>query len=179
VKEGAAELGLELRRGWEVFPSVLRDSDPVSFGLEGTQAVLVEFPGHWLALENDSVLVREAADRIMAADLVPIVAHPERSVGLRHGFEVAADLVESGCLLCPNSDSLLGRNGPAAEQLVRRLLDEGLVALIASDGHRAGRPPRLDEAYDLLLRSYGADFVEPLFDGSALPWTRLPGPSTP
>jgi protein-tyrosine phosphatase len=179
VKAGAAELGLELRRGWEVFPSVLRESDPASFALEGTQAVLVEFPGHWLGLENDSLLVGEAAERIVATALVPVVAHPERSVGLRHGFEIAAELVERGCLLCPNSDSLLGRNGPAAEQLVRRLLDEGLVALIASDGHRATRPPRLDQAYDLLLRSYGADSVDRLFDGSALPWTRLPGASTP
>jgi hypothetical protein len=53
---------LDLRRGWEVFPTVLRDRDPHEFLLEGTGAVLLEFPGSWLHLEDDSSLVLEAAD---------------------------------------------------------------------------------------------------------------------
>lgn len=35
-------------------------------------------------------------------------------------------------------DSVLGDNTPAAEVLLWPVLDEDLVALIASDGHRAG-----------------------------------------
>ena len=52
--------GLNLRRGFEVFPTVLRDRDPHEFLLEGTRAVLLEFPGSWLAVEDDSSLVLEA-----------------------------------------------------------------------------------------------------------------------
>ena len=170
VRAAASQFGLELRRGWEVFPTVLRDSDPGEFVLEGTRAVLVEFPGQWLGFEDDSALTLEAADRIVDAGLVPIVAHPERSIGLGADFAVARVLVERGCLLCPNGDSALGDNGPAAEALLWRLLDEGLVALIASDGHRARRPPRLDRAYEVLAGRYGVEAVSPLVDGSALPW---------
>jgi len=172
VSQAVSERGLELRRGVEVFPTVLRDRDPHRLRLEGTRAVLVEFPGSWLGLEDDSALVVEAADRVLAVDLVPVIAHPERSIGLRADFGIARALVERGCLLCPNGDSALGANGPVAEQVFRRLVDEGLVALVASDGHGRERPPRLDRAHALLVERYGEESVEPLFDGSAIPWTR-------
>jgi Capsular polysaccharide synthesis, CpsB/CapC len=70
--------GLDLRRGFEVFPTVLRDRDPHEFLLEGTRAVLLEFPGSWLDLEDDSSLVLEAADRLLAVELVPVIAHPDQ-----------------------------------------------------------------------------------------------------
>jgi protein-tyrosine phosphatase len=178
VQAAAAQLGLELRRGWEVFPTVLREADPREFVLEGTRAVLIEFPGHWLALDDDSAITIEAADRIVDARLVPVVAHPERSIGLRADFAVARALVERGCLLCPNGDSALGDNGPAAQELLWRLLDEGLVALIASDGHRTRRPPRLDQAYEVLADRYGSESVDSLVDGSALPWVAAPNGAT-
>jgi len=51
-------------------------------------------------------------------------------------------------------------------------VDEGLVALVASDGHRRHRPPRLDQAHRLLAERYGEASIEMLFDGSAIPWIR-------
>jgi protein-tyrosine phosphatase len=170
VSQVVSAWGLDLRRGWEVFPTVLRDRDPHEFLLEGTRAVLLEFPGSWLDLEDDSSLVLEAADRLLAVELVPVIAHPERSLGLRADFGIARALVERGCLLCPNGDSALGGNGPVAEQAFWRLVDDGLVALVASDGHRRYRPPRLDRAHRVLVERYGEASIEVLFDGSAMPW---------
>ena len=172
VSRLVSEWDLDLRRGFEVFPTVLRDRDPHELRLEGTRAVLLEFPGSWLNLEDDSALVLEAADRLLAVELVPVIAHPERSIGLQADFGIAQALVERGCLLCPNGDSALGDNGPLAEQAFWRLVDEGLVALVASDGHRRQRPPRLDRAYRLLVERYGEASTEVLFDGSAIPWVR-------
>ncbi len=111
-----------------------------------------------------------AADRLLAVELVPVIAHPERSIGLQADFAIARALVERGCLLCPNGDSALGDNGPVAEQVFWRLVDEGLVTLVASDGHRRHRPPRLDQAHRLLVERYGQASIEMLFDGSAIPW---------
>jgi protein-tyrosine phosphatase len=170
VRNTVAAWGLELRRGWEAFPTVVQDRDPHDFVLEGTRAVLVEFPGSWLNRDDDSMLVLEAADIVLAAGLVPVIAHPERSIGLRSDLGVARALVERGCLLCPNGDSALGDNGPAVEETFWQLIDAGLVSLVASDGHRAQRPPRLDQAYRVLVERCGKEAVEPLFDGSALPW---------
>jgi protein-tyrosine phosphatase len=170
VAEAVSRSGLSLRRGWEVFPTVLRDRDPNDFVLEGTRAVLVEFPGAWLDLEDDSSLILEATERLLGTALVPVVAHPERSLGLREDFAIARALVEAGCLLCPNGDSALGENGAAAEEIFWRLLEEGLVSLVASDGHRGQRPPRLDEAHRLVAQRYGRTMIDALFDGSAIPW---------
>jgi protein-tyrosine phosphatase len=172
VSRAVSAWGLDLRRGLEVFPTVLRDRDPHEFVLEGTRAVLLECPGSWLGLEDDNSLVLEAAERLLAVGLVPVIAHPERSIGLRADFGIARALVERGCLLCPNGDSALGANGPVAEQVFSRLVDEGLVALVASDGHNRQRPPRLDQTHRVLVERYGETSIEALFDGSATPWIR-------
>jgi hypothetical protein len=71
VSRVASAWGLELRRGFEVFPTVLRDRDPHDFLLEGTRAVLLEFPGAWLGVEYDSSLVLEAADRLWQSSSFP------------------------------------------------------------------------------------------------------------
>jgi protein-tyrosine phosphatase len=170
VRSTVAVWGLELRRGWEAFPAVVHSRDPHDFLLEGTSAVLIEFPGSWLNRDDDTQLVLEAADRILAARLTPVIAHPERSIALRDDLVPARALVERGCLLCPNGDSALGYNGPAVEETFWQLIDEGLVSLVASDGHRTQRPPRLDHAYRVLVERCGKAAVEALFDGSALPW---------
>jgi tyrosine-protein phosphatase YwqE len=49
-------------------------------------------------------------------------------------------------------------------------VDDGVVDLVASDGHRAARPPRLDQAYALVAERYGEGAAQPLFEGAALPW---------
>jgi tyrosine-protein phosphatase YwqE len=71
-----------------------------------------------------------------------------------------------------NATSLLGRHGLAAERIGWRLLERGDAALVASDGHRATRPPHLDDAYDLVCERIGDDRATTLFDGSALGLTR-------
>jgi protein-tyrosine phosphatase len=174
VCSAVSDWGLELRRGWEAFPTVVHERDPHDFILEGTRAVLVEFPGPWLNRCDDSALVLDAADRVLGAGLVPVIAHPERSIALRTDLGPARALAERGCLLCPNGDSALGGNGPQVAETFWRLMDEGLVALVASDGHRERRPPRLDHAHLVLAERYGSESIGQLFDGSALPWTAQP-----
>src|SRR5207247_1251350 len=48
------------------------------------------------------------------------------------------------------------------------LVDDGLAALVASDGHRATRPMLLDGAYELTRGRVGEERASRLFDGSAL-----------
>jgi len=42
---------------------------------------------------------------------------------------------------------LLGRNGDSAQATGWWMIDQGLCHLVASDGHRASRPPYLDRAF--------------------------------
>jgi len=80
----------------------------------------------------------------------------------------ADELAERGWLLQVNASSLLGRHTPEMEREGWRLIDDGLAALIASDGHRATRPMLLDGAYELTRARVGEEQALRLFDGSAL-----------
>jgi protein-tyrosine phosphatase len=99
--------------------------------------------------------------------LVPVVAHPERSEAVVGDPGLAAGLRERGWLLQMNATSVLGYHGAAIELTAWGLLEEGVVDLFGSDGHRTARPATLDDAYRLVEARMG-EGARRLFDGSAL-----------
>jgi protein-tyrosine phosphatase len=171
MRDELAGWGLDLRRGWEVYPSEVESHDPAELVLEGTRAVLVEFPGSWLEIDDALAIVGDAAAAVVAAGLVPVLAHPERCGAVAADPAVARAFVEGGALLCLNGPSLVGGHGPTAERTAWSLLDDGVIALVASDAHSVSRPPTLDRAYEEVRRRLGDGRARPLFTGSALPWS--------
>jgi protein-tyrosine phosphatase len=159
---------LELRLGFELTPSPpLLTEDPARYVLGGTEIVLVEVPFSGPADEFLAL-----AEHVEAAGLVPLVAHPERTEAVRQHPELAHEFAARGWPLQVNATSLLGRHGPEAEGIAWRLVEAGDVAIVASDGHRVTRPPRLDDAYELARARVGEDAALPLFDGSLLGLSR-------
>jgi protein-tyrosine phosphatase len=171
MRSEVAAWGLDLRRGWEVYPSEIAGNDPHDLVLDGTRAVLIEFPGSWLDIEDPIAAVVEAADLVEAAGLVPVLAHPERCRPVAADPESVRPLAERGWILCLNAPSLVGGHGATAERTSWALLDAGLVAIAASDGHTIARPPTLGAAYHLVRERRGDEIALPLFDGRILPWT--------
>ena len=172
VREVVAEWGLDLRRGWELYPTVVTDGIELdAYRLEGTRAALVEFPGWWLDIDGAVELVAEAARIVERAGLVPILAHPERCPAVAADPRSVRPLAEAGWPLCLNGPSLTGDHGAAAERTAWRLLEDGVVSVVASDAHGFARPPRVDTAYAAVEAAVGRDAALPLFDGSAIPWT--------
>lgn len=174
LRETVAEWGLDLRRGWELYPSEIPEHGVEELVLEGTEAVLVEFPGWWVELDGAVELTLAGCERVAAAGLLPVLAHPERCRAIAQDPGAVTPFVERGWPLCVNAASLTREHGERAHAAGWRLLDDGLVALVASDGHRSARPPRLDEAYALVERRYGAAAARPLFEGAAVPWLATP-----
>jgi protein-tyrosine phosphatase len=170
MKPVVAAWGLDLRRGWEVFPTQVAAGDPRGLGLEGTRGVLVEFPGSWLEIEDSISVVAEASAGVTAAGLVPVLAHPERNRAVAADPDCVRPLVEGGAILCLNAPSVLGVHGSTAERTAWTLLEAGLIHLAASDAHSESRPPVLDRAYEVVRERLGESVARPLFDGSALPW---------
>jgi protein-tyrosine phosphatase len=161
VRQGA---GLELRLGFELTPSpALLEQDPHRYVLEGTDVVLVEVP----FLGGADLLV-DLCEHIEASGLRPVIAHPERTESVLERPSLARDLVERGWSLQANATSLLGKHGPEIEGLGWSLIDDGLIAIVASDGHRASRPPHLDEAYRAVAARVGETRARSLFGGSAI-----------
>ena len=154
---------LELRLGFELTPAPpLLLEDPARYVLEGTTHVLIEVPFVGPAGELFAL-----AQHVEDVGLVPLIAHPERTEAVRDQPELAHDLAERWPLQV-NATSILGRHGSEAEELAWRLIETGDAAVVASDGHRAARPARIDDAYELVRARVGEEAALPLFDGSAL-----------
>src|SRR5205085_8122216 len=128
---------LELLAGGELDVSYLAGLDEQAlrrFSLAGGgRYVLVEFPyGGWpRALEG-------AISRLRALGLTALVAHPERNPQVQERPERAGALVEAGALVQVTAASLVGRYGRQSQSAARRLLELGLVHVLASDAHSAG-----------------------------------------
>jgi protein-tyrosine phosphatase len=155
--------GVELLLGYELTPSpgLLRE-DPRRYELEGTGCVLMEVPFHG-GVDDLFAL----AEHVESSGLLPVIAHPERTDAVQANPPLAGLLAERGWPLQVNATSILGRHGPAIEQLGWRLLEEGTATIVASDGHRWTRPPHLDHAYEAAVERLGSD-AKRLFDGTAL-----------
>ena len=158
-----ARARLDLRLGFELTPSprLLRE-DPARYVLERTEIVLVEMP----FVEPASELI-ELAQHVQDAGLTPLVAHPERTESMREQPELGHEIARRWPLQL-NATSLLGRHGREPQELAWQLIEAGDAAVVASDGHRLARAPRLDEAYELVRERVGEEAALPLFDGSAL-----------
>lgn len=92
-----------------------------------------------------------------------IMTHPERHRYLAGAVDRIATWVEAGAVLQITAGSLLGEFGPTARQEAWRLLDAGLVSLVASDAHDATRrPPRLTAALEALAQQASPDAARAL-----------------
>jgi len=169
LRAECAGFGLDLRRGFEVYPGALAASDdPLDFGLDGSGGYLVEFPGFWTREPDPLGLVRQEAERAEAAGLLPVLAHPERCAPVADDPAAVAEFAERGWLLALNGLSLDGRHGPRAREAAWAILEAGLGDLVASDAHTTSRNARLDWAYELVVERLGNTRARALFDGSAL-----------
>ncbi len=156
--------GLELRLGWELTPAEpLLEEDPHRYVLEGTNAVLMEVP-----FAGPPDLLFALAEHTEHASLQPVIAHPERTEAVLDRPALCDELAERGWLLQVNATSLLGRHGDESAELGWDLLERGVAAIVASDGHRPTRAPHLDEAWEVAARRLGKPAALSLFDGSAL-----------
>ena len=154
----------QLRIGFELTPDcTLLDDDPWRYALAGTEICLVETP-----FSGGLATFYAVAEHVEAAGLTPLIAHPERSITLTGAPAAVATLLERGWPLQVTAASLTGRSGPESEQLAWRLLRSGERVVVASDGHRAYRPARLDAAWDAVVERLGEEAAQRAFGGAGL-----------
>ena len=121
--------------------------------LNGSRYLLLEPPHH-------SVPPRfaESLFHLMTAGIVPVVTHPERLSWIEGNYEVFVRLVKAGAWMQVTAGSLTGRFGRRPKYWAERMLDEGLVHILATDAHHIDqRPPLLAEARDAAATRLGED----------------------
>ncbi len=117
--------------------------------------------------------------------ITPIVAHPERNVGVLHHPEHALEFVRQGARLQVTTGSLIGELGDTFQNCSILLLECGLVSFLASDAHNltTRRFTNWPDAYDVakkqsersdLMRPFSADDLcihnpKAVCDGKPLP----------
>ncbi len=130
----AAGVPVEVVPGGELdleFSATFSDDELRRFSLGGGgRYVLLEFPdaGWPLALDGRLAALR-------ALGLTALLAHPERNAEVRARPGVLAAAVEHGALVQVTAGSLEGRMGRTAQAAARRLLELGLVHVLATDAH--------------------------------------------
>lgn len=102
--------------------------------LAGSRYLLLEPPHHVAPPGFEA-----AVFAVVAAGYVPVITHPERLTWIEEHHEVFSRLVKGGAWLQVTAGSLTGRFGADARYWGERLLDEGVVHLLATDAHRPTR----------------------------------------
>jgi protein-tyrosine phosphatase len=133
----ADDLGIALRAGFEIrlSPDTARQleaGDPIT--LAGSRTALVELP-----FVGWPVFTDQALFDIMAAGFRPLLAHPERYAAVLENPRLVYALRERGILLQLTTGSLAGLFGRRSREVAEQLLLDGIVDVLASDSHSAGR----------------------------------------
>jgi len=129
-------------------------TDLLPLSIEGTNYALVE-----MSFERDwnGAVWKRLEDFIGKTYLIPIIAHVEKYPAVLRRPEYASRLVDMGCLLQVNCDSVIeGQSG----SFIDALLKHNLAYCLGSDAHNvSSRPPRYKEAVKKIKDAYGEDVL--------------------
>jgi protein-tyrosine phosphatase len=137
LSQQASEIGIGIGFGFEVklTPDIgarLESGEPISWA--GSRTVLVELPfAGWPAFTDQALF------DIASAGFRPLLAHPERYSAVLDNSTLIYGLKERGVLMQITTGSLAGLFGRQSQQVAERFVRDGIVDVLASDAHSAGR----------------------------------------
>lgn len=147
ANERAADAGLTIKvlvgQECQALPGLVQDLDRMTCQtLAHSRTVLMELPFMMWPPHTESLVFN-----LQLAGYTVLLAHPERYKAVQEDPARLAPLIERGVYTQITTTSVMGRNGPKAQELTRHLVDLNWAHVLASDAHSTGgRNPRLDEA---------------------------------
>ena len=124
--------------------------------------ILLEFSGR-----HSDVEILDAVKLVRSMGYTPLIAHVERTLPLLKDWNFAYVLREAGALLQCNAGSVLGREGLRQKLLCKKLLQQKLPTVIASDAHDTEiRVPELERCAGYLEEKYGRGLARKLLCSS-------------
>ena len=158
ASENGLSVRLHLSREYHVdknFYRVLSEGNLIPIG-ENT--LLMEYSG-----EHSFEDILKSASLVLESGYRPLIAHSERCRAFQGDTKKVRELVESGCLIQINADSVLGNNGFFAKRFCTKLIRQDLVFAVASDAHgETYRPLRMQKCYEMLKKKFGQDMADRL-----------------
>ena len=156
------EIDLELVAGAEVpMSACMAGNKNILEGLTlgGGQCLLME------TAETSYDQVARAAYQVRLCGLLPVLAHPERTAFVQKDPGRLKELLANGDVFCQiTAASLVGLFGKTVQKTAYSMLKSGMVHLVASDAHSAGRRnPRLSTSLSLIIKSVGEENAAVIF----------------
>ncbi|ULG74954.1 tyrosine-protein phosphatase [Macrococcus brunensis] len=126
--------------------------------LNDSKYVLIEFP-----FSDYPHFAEQLLYQLQMNGYVPLIAHPERCKPLIKNPDKLFDAIEKGAIAQVTSASVTGDLGDNLQETSLEMIKHNLVHIIGSDAHNAEtRPFLLKEAYDVVERELGSEYVERL-----------------
>jgi protein-tyrosine phosphatase len=159
----------EVRLMPEIQQMVENEQIPFLGEYQGKQVMLLEFPHENIPPGSDKLV-----EWLLARDIRPMIAHPERNKDVMRVGEKINHFVSAGCLLQLTASSVAGYFGPAARQRSNELLEQGWVTILASDAHNLEfRPPELEAGRKAAAQIIGEEEADKLVNDN--PWSIVQG----
>ncbi len=156
-----AKLSLNFHLGAEIFyQHGIKLDHRISTYNDNKKYFLVEFPMQGIPRYVDDQFFEFIIDKI-----TPVLAHPERNLGIINKPQRAFEFVQRGVMLQLNAGSITGDFGEEVRQMAERLLDARLIHFVGSDGHNTRRRPIvMKEAYRRIVERCGEQTADVLFN---------------
>lgn len=123
--------------------------------------------------------LEDAVFSVMAAGYQPVLTHPERLTWIESHYEVMKNLAKRGVWMQITCGSVTGRFGRRPKYWAERMLDEGLVFILATDAHNLrNRVPIMSEAREAVAERLGEEEAEHMVLTRPLGMTRNEAPET-
>lgn len=128
----------------------------VNLPLNQTKYVLVEFSFTEIASYTERLFFD-----LQMKGYTPVIAHPERIRPIGKDPNQLYELVEKGAIAQITSGSVAGALGEGLQQTSLKMIEHNLIHFVGSDAHHSQlRPFMLKEAYEVIERELGTEYVE-------------------
>lgn len=150
----AAEIPLRLVTGADIhlqagLGGLLKEGKVLS--LNDSRYFLFEPPHH-----TAPPRLEDAVFDVMAAGFQPIVTHPERLTWIESHYEIMKNMSRQGVWMQITCGAVTGRFGSRPKYWAERMIDEGLVHILATDAHNLrNRSPSMAKSRDLVAERLG------------------------
>ncbi len=139
LKEENIDINLYIGNEVMIDPDITKliSNDEIST-INNTKYVLVELPMHYENPNSEKMIFD-----LIRHGYIPVLAHPERYEYVQEDISKLDPFIEMGCVLQGNYLSLFGKYGDNSKKLLKILLKEKKIKLLASDIHRPSTDYRI------------------------------------
>ncbi len=133
LRQAAKDIPVRLVLGAEALadeqlPRLLREKKIPT--INGSRYLLTEFP-----VDARPDFFQDILQSVLALGYIPLIAHPERYLAVCQAPQCVAPWLDMGCHLQLTGGSILGEYGKTVQRTAAYLLQQDLVACVASDAH--------------------------------------------